>query len=87
MRYPTTALALLTSIWLAAPAHACFFCEEGAANTAMFVLSFFGLFMLGMLFICIAYYKAGAFKSDHQLELRVLEAEGIEFTAGGKDDQ
>lgn len=73
MRYVTIMLPLL----LAAPAHACFFCDEGATNTALFVMGFFGLFMLGMLFICVAYAKAGAFKGDNQLELRVLEAEGI----------
>lgn len=73
MRYVVLVLAVL----LANPAHACFFCEEGATNTALFVMGFFGIFMLGMLFICLAYARAGAFKGDNQLELRVLEVEGI----------
>ena len=80
MRY---AIMVVTAALLAAPAHACFFCEEGANNTALFVMGFFGLFMLGMLFICIAYARAGAFKADHKLELRVLEAEGI-LPSGGE---
>ena len=65
--------------------NACFFCDEGAENTALFVLGFFGLFMLGMFFILLAYQRAGAFKSGNQLELRVLEAEGIEFTPKAED--
>ena len=74
MRY---AIMVAMAALLATPAHACFFCEEGATNTALFVMGFFGLFMLGMLFICIAYARAGAFKGEHRLELRVLEAAGI----------
>ncbi|MCB9936423.1 MAG: hypothetical protein H6840_12110 [Planctomycetes bacterium] len=84
MRHATTIVVLLAAVWLAAPAHACFFCEEGANNTALFVMGFFGCFMLGMLFICLAYAKAGAFKASHQLEMRVLEAEGISLS--GEDD-
>lgn len=83
MRYATTILVLLAALWLASPAHACFFCEEGANNTAMFVMAIFGSFMLGMLFICIAYARAGAFKTDNRQEFRVLEVEGINV-AGGK---
>lgn len=79
MRYAIILLLLL----LASPAHACFFCDEGATNTALFVMGFFGMFMLGMLFICLAYAKAGAFKGGNKLELRVLEAEGISI--GEKD--
>lgn len=79
MRYTLATSALLAALWFATPVQACFFCDEGAENTALFVMGFFGLFMLGMLFICLAYYKAGAFKGEHQLELRVLEAEGIDF--------
>ncbi|MCB9893499.1 MAG: hypothetical protein H6839_03520 [Planctomycetes bacterium] len=74
MRY---AMLIASGMLLATPAHACFFCEEGATNTALFVMGFFGMFMLGMLFICLAYARAGAFKGEHKLELRVLEAEGI----------
>jgi hypothetical protein len=73
MRY--AALSMMTL--LAAPLRACFFCEEGANNTALFVMGIFGMFMLGMMFICIAYARAGAFKGGNRLELRVLEAEGI----------
>jgi hypothetical protein len=61
----------------AQPARACFFCEEGAYNTAIFVTGIFGLFFLGMLMLCIAYWKAGAFRTDQKTEMRVLEAEGV----------
>lgn len=84
MRYATTIMVLLAAVWLASPAHACFFCEEGANNTAMFVMAIFGCFMLGMLFICVAYAKAGAFKTDNRQEMRVLEVEGIQLA--GEDD-
>ena len=73
MKYAGILLLLL----LAAPVQACFFCDEGATNTALFVMGFFGMFMLGMFFICLAYAKAGAFKTSNRLEMRVLEAEGI----------
>jgi site-specific recombinase len=84
MRYATTVLVLLAAVWLASPAHACFFCEEGANNTALFVMAIFGCFMMGMLFICVAYARAGAFKAENRQEMRVLEVEGIQLA--GEDD-
>ena len=77
--------AILLLLLLAPPAQACFFCEEGANNTALFVMGFFGMFMLGMLFICVAYARAGAFEGANQLELRVLEVEGISIEEGGNE--
>ncbi|MCC7509551.1 MAG: hypothetical protein IT464_09265 [Planctomycetes bacterium] len=56
---------------------ACFFCDEGAYNTALFVVTIFGLFFMGMFMLCVGYWRAGAFKASNQTELRVLEAEGI----------
>ncbi len=68
-------LALMAA--LAQPAHACFFCEEGAFTTAMFAVTVFGLAFAGMAALCVAYWLAGAFKGSNQTEMRVLEAEGI----------
>ncbi|MDC1141572.1 hypothetical protein OAU50_00650 [Planctomycetota bacterium] len=80
MRNATIALGVIATALFASPAKACFFCDEGAYNTAMFVLTFFGIFMLGMAFFYAAYAKAGAFKKSNQTELRVLEAENIDFS-------
>ena len=85
MRIANVTLVLLTAAWLATPARACFFCEEGATNTALFVLGFFGMFMLGMLFVFLAYGRAGAFRGANELEMRVLDAEGISATPSVKD--
>jgi hypothetical protein len=59
------------------PAHACYFCEEGSYNTALFAVTVFGLAFAGMALLCVAYWLAGAFKTTNQTELRVLEAEGL----------
>lgn len=62
---------------------ACFFCDEGANNTALYVVIVFGLMMTGMLFLCVAYARAGAFKRAAGIEQRVLDVEGI----GEGDDE
>ncbi|MBX3474957.1 MAG: hypothetical protein KF754_11285 [Planctomycetes bacterium] len=76
MRGPT-AILLLPLLALAQPAQACFFCEEGAFTTAMFAVTVFGLAFAGMAALCIAYWRAGAFKSSNHTEMRVLEVEGV----------
>jgi hypothetical protein len=70
-------ILLALAVMLAQPARACFFCEEGAFTTAMFAVTVFGLAFAGMALLCIAYWRAGAFRSSNHTELRVLEAEGV----------
>lgn len=72
----TTTVCLLAAL-LAQPAQACFLCEEGAYTTAIYTVVVFGLAFAGMLLVCIAYARAGAFKTSNQTELTVLAAEGL----------
>lgn len=77
MKSLKTAGLIVAAAFVAQPAHACFFCDEGAKATMYFVITVFGLFFLGMLMLFLAYWRAGAFKASNHTELRVLEAEGI----------
>ncbi len=62
---------------LASPLHACLFCEEGAYDAAIFVGIVFGLSFIGLLMLCIAYWRVGGFATSNQTELTVLSAENV----------
>lgn len=74
------ATLLILAALLAQPARACFFCDEGAFTTAFFAVTVFGLAFVGMALLCVAYWRAGAFRDDNHIEMRVLEAEGVAAT-------
>ncbi len=72
-----TGLIALVGALCCQPAQACYFCEEGSYNTALFAVTVFGLAFAGMAMLCVAYWLAGAFKTTNHTEMRVLEAEGL----------
>lgn len=79
------AAVALPAAFVAPGLKACLFCDIGAKDAGIFVLAFFGLFVLGMACIALAYLKRGAFRTGSGVELRVLEAEGIVWTGKEAD--
>lgn len=59
----------------AADAYACPFCDFGATDTATFILTLFGLFVLGMAGVFLIFSIKGGWKESADVSNRVLEIE------------